>query len=95
MKGGSSRQLILSGIDFVQSALLTRLQKVEDYLHASLVDDTVKTNPTNGYERPPLNFDESSDEDNTMAFDSRPPPRKSSSSDNDSVPQSPPSQVEL
>jgi len=47
--------------------MLGHLQKVEDYLHDSLVDETTSETSNEETKRPVLNFDESSEDE--MQFD--------------------------
>ena len=81
------KDLLLSGLGLARSSMLNGLQKVEDYLHASLADE-----PVEEVKHPPLNFDtETEDEDSINGFDMMFERAGAAQGSRDCVPQSPPS----
>ena len=104
----SPREVLMSGVDLVHNTLISNLQRLEDYLQRQLDDDVEMTEYSTfaaakkeEEARPPLNFDEDSQDDEdgvgdtlAMKFDKRGGRPGERSSSDDSVPQSPPSQAQ-
>ena len=104
----SPREVLMSGVDLVHNTLISNLQRLEDYLQRQLDDDVEMTDCSSfaaakkeEETRPPLNFDEDSQDDEddvgdmlAMKFDKRGGRHGERSSSDDSVPQSPPSQAQ-
>ena len=103
----SKREIIMNGLNMVQSALLGNLQRLEDYLQSQLNDDVemieYNSQAASGSteQRPPLNFDDEdsqddveNDEENNEDGDDTLAMKFDKQGENDCVPQSPPSQAQ-